>query len=84
MKLGHLVECRYVSTKTLSPSLKDVGIGSGSVRSRSVGTRTSTVKTKDVMTEPLPVIMVSVGISTVRQIKKNFQAQVCPVTRATG
>ena len=78
------MECRCVSTETLPPSLKDVGVGSGSVRSRSVGTRTSTVKTKDAMTEPLPIIMVSIGINTVRQIKKNFQAQVCPVTRATG
>ena len=49
--------------ETSPTSLKDVGVGSGSVRSRRVGTRTSTVKTKDAMTEPLPVIMVSVVIN---------------------
>ena len=64
--------------------MKDVGVGSGNIRTRTIGTKTDKAKVKDAATETLSVVKVSTAVSTENVQKRNVRLQVHPVVKCTG
>ena len=56
--------------------MKDVGVGSGNIRTRTIGTRTDKAKVKDATTENLSVVKLSNAVSTENVQKRNVHLQV--------
>ena len=64
--------------------MKDVGVGSGNIRTKIIGTKTDKTKLMDVATETLSVVKVSTAVNTENVRKRNVRLQVHPVIKCIG
>ena len=64
--------------------MKDVGVGSGNIRTKTIGTKTDKTKLMDVATETLSVVKVSTAVNTENVRKRNVRLQVHPVIKCIG